>query len=239
MYHNYKISIIVFTILFNFCNAQGDKERIKSIFTEAKKKHDSEIMFKMNMIYTLYATPTTKVKSEEYSGVIVKKNKMFYSRVDKSEKVILDNFQIKVDFDAKLMQINKVDKRDDNELAINSLIEMINNFKDFKLDSDSNFWICSLSTGKLTMVPYHKIIVYINKLDNTIYKQELYYLEKYPYKDAKKNTLYDFPRLVITFDKPDKNITDFEQKFLFNHYVKLNKKPFQVSKEYQSFRIID
>lgn len=78
------------------------------------------------------------------------------------------------------------------------MTKYLNNFSDFELKSNSNEWICILSTPAITFIPYSKVIFYIDKNNFQINKQQMFYITAINF-ESRGLSFRDFPVIEINY----------------------------------------
>ncbi len=234
-------TILRFFIFLYFFNnqiiGQTDKLKITNLLTQSQKTYNITPVFKLSTKYTLFANYTSEEEIESYRGKLVKNKTEFYLKVQNTEFINLKKINLKIDHESKLMEISSSEKT--TLLPGSDIKEIINNFNSFQLDSNENFWICILSTPEISFIPYHKIIIYIDKKNLTIHKQEMYFLNKQPHKNKQGKIRYEFPRLEIEFSLLENNISSFEDKFIVENYIQYRGNKTIPSKQFHQYKIVE
>ncbi len=233
-----KYKIICALLLFsNIVSAQktSDEEKIKELFLKCQKKYETQKSFALDINYKLFTNYKSTTISEEYNGRIIKKGEDYYSKIDLTEFIKLKDVYIKIDNEAKLIQIEN-----DSEIPdqVYNLTNLLANFTVFELTSTADHWICTMKGPEITFVPYGKAIVYISKKDNAITKQILFLLQKSSFTDSKGKKSVDFPRLEIILSSPKAKVEEGLKFDIKNYFFKKNN-TIVPAKQYKNYKIVD
>lgn len=206
------------------------------LFTKSKKVYEDTNLFRMNMSYQLYPTYKSNVVTEKYEGLILKKDKNFYSKIGNTEFVNLKEEVVKIDNESKLIQYSQ--KAEEQPLTYD-LTGFMSNFNVFELSSSGNYWVCTLTSPEITFVPYGKIIVTIHKTNFTIGKQILYLLVESKYKTKSGKIETDYPRLEIAFSNFETKGVEVGTKFIMDTYIVQKNKKITPSKNYKNYTVVN
>ena len=135
----------------------------------------------------MYEDYTSKNVIQRYSGVMLKNNNTYYSKINHMEVLGFPDYSVKINHDEKAMLIEKAER----QKAPVDLKIYLTGFKS-SLRSEGNFWVCEFVPTGPTQIMLSKILVYIEKNSNVLYKQILYYSAPGDVKDKRA-----LPRLEI------------------------------------------
>lgn len=188
------------------------------------------------MSYKLYPTYKSTVITEQYDGLILKKDKSFYSKIGDTEFVNLKNGVVKIDNESKLIQYSQ--KTDEQPMTYD-MTTFVSNFNAFELSSSGDYWVCTLTSPEITFVPYGKIIVTIHKANFTIAKQVLYLLVESKYKTKSGKVETDYPRMEIAFSNFETKGVEVGTKFMIDTYISQKNKKITPSKNYKNYTVVN
>lgn len=216
-------------------NINDDKVTIVALLKKSKDYYDKQKVFKFNTAYDLFAGNSKKA-IESYKGVFIKDDKNFYSKIGQTEIIVIKGNTIKIDNESKLIQYFKEEAT--NENIVYDLVKYCNNFGTFDLKSTDNYWICTLNSREVTFVPYSKVVIYLDKKNYSIVKQELFLISTITTKDVKGKDVYSYPKLQITFSAFELKKQN-EDYFKINYYIELKKGKYYPSKKYSTYQIVE
>lgn len=229
-----KIFGFMFLFIFSCLYSQEEKMTAMEVLNKAAEAYNKQAYVSYNSKYTLYLDYTTKEVHEQYNGMILKKDNVNYFKINNTEFVSFKNYGVKINHDEKALSIEK----DSNSME-ESPLSLTNYLKGFesKLKSNKEFFICELKPSKISQIMFSKVVIYINKSDYSIGKQELYFVEKMESKDAKGKTIATVPRLEIVFNAKTKNQKNDD--FLINkeNYFSVNNNKIVVSKRLSAYKL--
>lgn len=236
-YKCHLFKVLLFSLVFSNIYAQSsDKSKIMELFAKTKKVYESTNLFKMEMTYRLYPTYKSNVVTEKYDGLILKKDKNFYSKIGNTEFVNLKNEVVKIDNESKLIQYNE--KTEEQPMTYDMTM-FISNFNVFELSSSGDYWICTLTSPEITFVPYGKVIVTIHKTNFTIVKQVFYLLVESKYKTKSGKVETGYPRMEIVFGNFETKGVEIGTKFMINTYINQDNKKNTPSKNYKNYTVVN
>jgi hypothetical protein len=153
--------------------------------------------------YALYLDYSTKKIYEQYSGVILRKNNINYFKIKNTEFVTFKNYGFKINHDQKALVIEKqLGEMDEFPLSLKNYLK---GFNSKLIQSNATHFICELTPNKVSQIMVRKIIISINKLNYSITKQSLFFVEKMESKDVKGKIIFTIPRLEVTFSPKAKD----------------------------------
>lgn len=163
-------------VLFVICAAgmqaqPATAQTAKQILKKASEKLQSDAYFSAFTKYSLYPDHKSSKAKEEYSGMILKKNGIYYYKIKNTEFVGFKDYAVKVSKDEKAMQI---EKSAENTFPIN--IESLLKGYDLKLTgNDKAYWICEITPPKVSQSAFSKMTVFIRRKDYSIAAQKIYF----------------------------------------------------------------
>ncbi len=235
-----KISVGLLFVFFILCsftvqNKTDDKTAILNLMKKTKAYYQKNRQFSFAINYNLFAGNSKKA-IDSYAGFFAKKDNNYYSKIGDAEFILSGEKTIKIDNESKLMQFFNEGRS--KETIIYDLANCYGNFGGFELKSDADHWICILDSREVTFMPYSKVVIYLNKKDCSIAKQELHLISPIKTGDVNGKEIYNYPVLQIIFS--DLKLT--EQKddyFKVSNYIELKKGKYYPSQKYSSYQIVD
>jgi len=169
-----------------------------AVLRKASEKYQDGSYYTYNAKYTMYADYTSNKIIEDYSGFLLKKDSVYYSKIKNTEQVGFGDYAVKVSKDEQAILIAKNHEQKDMLWGINSYL------KDCNIvftGNDKVYWICEITPSKITQVGFSKILIYINKLDYSVLKQKMYFLN-----ETMNRSKATRPRLEVVYSARAKNI---------------------------------
>ncbi|MGK4569022.1 hypothetical protein [Flavobacterium sp. 3HN19-14] len=232
------LTFLLMLICSAFAAAQkDDRKEMEGLFSKTQKVYENANSFKLATSYKLYPTYRSNTVCESYAGILFRNKEDFYCKIDKTEFIKIADTYIKVDNESKRMQLSN-EKAPDPIEAYN-IRALMSHFRDFSMTSTPDQFICTMTCPELTLVPYGKAIIYINKKDLTIDRQVMYMLNLNAYKNSKGKNVTDYPRLEILFSEFDSQAAIPAVKFKLETYIRKSKQVPIPAKEYKNYQIVD
>lgn len=189
-----KSIIIVLSLILPFYLHDG-KISAEEVVRKATAKYESEQYISVNTLYRLYPDYKSKKIHEEYSGMALKKNGVYYTKIKNTEFVTFKKYSLKISHEEKAAIVYKIEVPE-------SPISILTTLKDFKVtldDSNAAFFICEFVPKKVTQVMITKLKLHIAKDDYRILKQEVFTLERMEVEDSKGNLIRSTPRIEVLY----------------------------------------
>ena len=218
---------------------QVNGQTASSILTKSQE-HYKTSEYTMDIHYKMFGDYASTESLEDYKAQLIKNNTLMYYKVYQTIYVYDAGTKqgLKLEEAAKTIEV-----ANDSESQINdSLLDIgkfLNHFKDQKVTEIGDTYICTLTTGGITQLPYGKVEIHVNKTDFTITKQVLYFLTKYPYKTTSGELKKGYPRMEIDIANFSNSISpENRERTAFNTYVTKNNGDYKPNNAYKNFTII-
>lgn len=184
---------LLIVILFGTAIAQA-QETAASLIKKATDAYNGKSYFSYTIACKMYKTHEADAASEFYQGVLLKKNGVYYYKVKDFEFLNFADASMKISNAEKAVIIGPA------QSPVNPLTS-IANLKEFntKVRQNKTDWICELVPGKISQMPISKMLIYIDKKDYSIKKQETYFLQGVQKKDKKGKSIIEMPRMEVEF----------------------------------------
>lgn len=233
-----------FSIFFFFflslssSSQETDKTKVINLLKKSQQVYDDLKTYYLESTYKLYVNQNSNEIKESYNGITVKKDDVAYSKIATTELISLKDLNIKIDNSTKRIQVSK-DKSKQNVMKAFDVNEYSKYFVKYKFSEVNNQYKCELSTANVSMIPYSKVVIYIDKKSNRMLKQELYFLTKHKTKIVNGKPYYDYPRLEISFTNFKVDGFDVDAFFRKENYVVASKGKYLPAKKYKEYLIVD
>ncbi len=204
----------------------------KVLFKKSAEYYDKTQQYAFSINYKLFDDSSSKV-IESYDGEIVKNYQQLYYKIKDFEIVNFSDFGVKVSQSEKIVLVYKQNFKQ-NFLSPLNLEKYMNGFIS-KVTSNGNYWVCTLTPAKGSQVMANSIIVYINKENYTISKQEIFMLSQFQSNNSNKKKPQ---RMVVTFNKRLFNKSADVLKTTKSNYFTGVGKQMRLSKRYTGFKLI-
>lgn len=213
-----KKRLIYFLLLF-FAMAQAQQKKLTAIDVlnraSAQFKKVETISYDTN--YILYEDFTSQNVVEKFSGIILKKNNVYYFKLKDTEFVTIGNVGLKINHKQKAIVIEE--SKNDIDSSPFDLEKFTKGFDSKLIESDSKVYICEFTPPKISQVMITKAIVHIDKSDFSIVKQIVYTANQSGFVEEKVKTKTKIPRLEITYTKRPIQAKDNELTLSENYFT--------------------
>lgn len=229
--------MVVILLLVNITSVFSQKETASSLLTKVGDFYTNTKEYQIDTQYKMYKGLKGDKVTESYVGTMIKKQQTYKFDIANTEMLTINNQQVVIDRDQKLLIFRKNDQK-----TSNSLIDVDNFLKYYdesSIKKEGKYIRCELIAKKEKMsLPYAKITLFINPDDHSVIKQEMYFSSQLPFKLDNGEFERDFGRLVIEMSmKP--NISD-SAKLSFSEYFKEDTSHQKiVADTYKDYQFID
>lgn len=228
-------SLIFCSLMFIQCICAQEKvPTAKLLFQKSGETYSINKQYAFMSQYQMFKSYTSPTVTESYDGEIVKYNNQMYFRIKDFEFINFQDVGIQVSQSEKAILVYKQLNRT-NLLSPINLEKYINGYV-IKVKSTNDFWVCHLTPAKGSQIMVHEIVVYLNKTDYTIVKQEIYMLAAKSNMTSKK--VVEAPKMVVTFKKRAINSVKDQVHTIKTSYITGTGKKLYVSKRYAGYKLI-
>ncbi|QXP58413.1 hypothetical protein [Olleya sp. HaHaR_3_96] len=227
------LCLFLFIGLVKLSQAQDFSE----VFQKVNNYYKTTNYYNIETTYTMYRGYTGKIITESYKGHMYKKKEVTGVTILGSEIITFPEGQITItDKSKSIIYINR------EKIALkNSIIDthkLTKFYKQIAFKEDDNIAQYQfLLKNEVKNLPYNKLVFYINKSDNSILKQELFFTSKLPFTNKKGEREYDFGRMVIVYkvsNKLHKNSIKIEDYLIIDSNNKVS-----LTKAYKDYQLIN
>ena len=197
--------------------------RVEQLLTEAQRLYEQTPDYVLHMEYTMYQGAKGKETLISYPGELVKDGANYYSKIHNTETFILGQEYLKINHDQK-RGYYAISEQQTTENPTVNIASFLVYFKDKVLKETDTHYICVLNATGVTVLPYGKAEIYIDKTSGHITQQVLHYLSKQKFVDKQGNTVWDYPRLQIDFTGFETTIDPYKAKFNLAEYIEVTSK---------------
>lgn len=237
---SYNIWIIALLVCSNFSYGFQKKDSIAAIdvLNKVLEVYSNTNQYRFDVDYTSYGSYEDNEVLEHYKGKVYKSANTFYSKTQNT--IILSNAKksLKIYEDEKAIEVY------DNSTQVTEVQNLINinaflkHYKHKTIEEKGKLYICTFQTGYITQMPYGKIVLYINKEDYTIIKQDLFLLARLPYYTKYGEKKMGNPRIEISFSNFKRQLNTEEKKSIkLSTYITIKGNTIKGSQKYKDYSI--
>ena len=200
----YKYSLVLIVLvnsMTSFVNAQ--QTDVKKIMNKVADIYEDKQQYHIAITYDMHRGLKGNNITESYEGEMIKNGAYSNFQALNSEVIQFPKEQLIIEHDTK--NITYIKMKGHTLAGSASPIDMtgfLTHYDKTKVVEKNGKFICELvSTKQNIQIPYSKVVLYINKENYHIEKQELFFATLVPFVDQKTNERKsDYGRLVITLD---------------------------------------
>ncbi|NMH85960.1 hypothetical protein [Flavivirga algicola] len=191
----------------------------------------------LQVTYSMYKGHTGNHLTESYKGTMHRNENVSRIRILGSEILQFPKVQLTINKDNKTLVYNKISDQGLKKSPLDISI-FLKYYKETSTRVRENMLIHEMVLKNNKMpIPYNKIVIYINRTNHQLIKQELYLSTKVPFVDENGKSTHDVARMEISF-KHDEKIMNRVPKL--NDYVLLeSNKKVRLANAYAAYTIID
>lgn len=233
MYLYSKSLICFFLFSYSICISQT-KPNITKIFDLVEKHYEKKESYSYKMNYSFYEKENDKKAIESFQGLVLKYGNIKYQKLNNVEFIDFGDKNVMLNHDDKLLQISKIENNN-SPILIKTFLNLFPTHE--VVEQDSRF-ICTLSSKNISQTNISKVVIYINKKDYSLEKEEFVYFGKKEVSTQNKTTTINSPKLEILF--LPRKIDDANDKELIkkaNYYYSQGDK-IVPSNKYKTYKLI-
>lgn len=230
-----KFKLINFIFFLIFSTSYGQKKyTVKELFDKVEKFYKNEKYYSYTSIYKFYEDESSKVPKESKKGIILKKNKVSYQKLDGVEMIDLGNYNIVINESSKTFYLSTIAADEKKSpIALKTLLKM---FDVTKVSSNADSWICELLAVKKRGSQFKKLTIYISKQNYSIRKQVFLLLTS---KNGSSNLQnVKKARIEIVYSKNRANPIHENLITNRNSYFTIINEKVTVNKKYSKFQLL-
>ncbi len=216
--------------------AAQDLEQMKNLFAQTEQYYQNAEQYSLSVSYEFFEDQNPQQAVESLSGRILKKAGNYYSKIGPTEFVYIGQSFLKINHQQKAVLYSAL--AEEKALTPVELTSLIEHFEKAELRETSNSLICELKFKTNKIIPYEKMLIFLDPNSYAIQKQELHLLpgRSYPGQANRSKTVAG--KLVIEFTPDLVQNTDTDL-FVLSNYLRLGDeislaKPFSSYQFYQS-----
>lgn len=238
MKHLLYIFIFCFIPFLGFSQKASSGNSIDSILKKVQEVYNTNNSISLSVNYTLFKNEVSIHTEESFDGLIVKDRQNYYSKINNTEFIQLSDNYVKINHDEKAMLYAKGTSNSDSSSPLN-ISGFINFFKTADVTETSDLFVCELISKDITMLPYSKVVLHINKKDYSIKKQILYLIKPMSFANNDNEKEISNPRLEITFSELDSKKVIPNSLFNISNYVDVSKSDVKPSNKLETYQLIN
>ena len=202
---------------------------VQQILEKVADHYASSDAYEVEVSYNMYKGLAGNKITESYTGLMIKQGDFSKFQVLNSEIIQFPKVQLVIDNETKQVMYtqNNTDALKNSPLNVKSFLEY---FDKTSVVENGNLIVCEMvPTRIISEFPYGKVVLYINKNNYRLEKQELFFSNLLPYVDDDGSRVNDYGRLIINFthkeakDKTVNKLSDYIS-FSSNNEATLTKK---------------
>lgn len=222
--------VYLFTGLTLFLTAP--KISMESVFAKSEKFYSGNDYYSYYSRYKIFENKQSNKIVQEYSGIVLKKNKVSYQMMNKVKAINFGTYSMVIDEETKKIQVSQV-VNDNAPIAISSYLKL---FSKHRVINDPTYFVYYLfhSTAQKQL---EGVTLYIDKTDFSIHKQIFYLTGSQELK--KNNTVIKIvnPRLEVTYFKREKNLLKDEKMIRQSNYFNISNNKINLAKGYKTYNL--
>ena len=235
------VQILIFTIasIFTGGHLYGQSVKIKDVLDKATTFYTTKNQYRIDMKFTMYRGFSGNNKTESYTGIMERNGDYMKNSILNTTIYQYPKSKIIIDDDVKTLTYTLVDMQSLQNVPVDLNI-FLEYYKESQVIDGGKVWICEMVyvDEKILAPPYGKVVLYIDKKDYSIQKQELFFSNRIPFKSKKGNEIeQDYGRLVITLSH-DMNVT-ITPKNQSDFISVNNSNSIRLSETYSSYQLIN
>ncbi len=233
------IVLVLFCVFLNYTGySQNDKLTIEEVFQKVKETYESKSKYAFNVKYELFKDHQTIEVTEFYTGKVIKDQGELYSKIKNTEFIQLNEAYLKINHDEKAMLYTEQALNEQTHQLVD-LTAFLSYFEKTSVSLNKDIYICELTSKNISLLPYSKVVTYINADDFTIKKQLLYLLNPSVFKESNGKSVTSNPRLEITFSNFNSQNINSANTFSLLKYISISNNEIKPSNNLKAYQLIN
>lgn len=227
--------LICIKLLFISCLSFGQqKMSIEKLFDLVEKYYDNVANYSYKINYSFYENEKATRAIESYEGMVLKFNNVKYQKINKVEFVDFGDKNVMLNHDDKLIQISQIENNN-SPILIKTFLTL---FPVHKILEEKEQFVCTLSNEKMNQTNIKEVIIFINKKDFSLKKEQFIYFGKNEVIKGNQKIIIDNPKLEISFIPRTIN-NDLDRELIKkSNYYNLQNNKVVVSNKYKTYKLI-
>ena len=229
----YRLTFIFLFAFFNLCTAQKNMT-VEKVFDRVEAYYKNASYYSYTSTYKYYENKLSNKVKETKTGIILKKNKVNYQKLDGVEIVDFGDYNVMINHSTKTFYLSSISETEKKSpIALKYFLSL---FDVKKITTDPNFWICRLIAQKKQGTQFREMTIYISKKDYSIVKQ--IFIMRTGAIDTKAKLTATDAKLEISFTKNKLNPVKDDQLVKRANYFSVKNKNLTVNKKYSKFQLL-
>jgi hypothetical protein len=225
-------------IIFLFLSGVNivDAQNSIALLEKVNNYYKTVQFYNVESTYNMYRGFTGKSVTESYKGTMYKNGQVSVVKVLGQGIIMFENVQLIVNDADKTITYTKNDAESVQKNLID--VDKLSKYYDFtSIKDDKKVIIYEMTLkNKDLPLPYSKLIFHINKTDNSLVKQELFFATKLPFKNKDGEMSNDNGRMEIIYNPSNTPIKNIK---LEDYITTDSKDRIHLSKAYKNYQLID
>lgn len=231
--------IVIFSIsCFAFSMATAQNMEIENVLSKVTKQYEDQEQFQIDVTYAMHRGFTGNKITESYKGKVLKKGNYSYFEVLGSKIIQFPDAQLIFDQRKKTITYAKKTNTGLNNSPLN-ITRFLTMYDKTKITAQENTLICEMvSTAKNVQLSYGKVVLYVDKSNFRIKKQELFFSNVVPFTNTeKKSREMDYARLIITMDH--KTVALKKTPQISDYFIRNTSGKMRLLPQYNEYQLIN
>lgn len=227
--------LICIKLLFICCFSFGQqKMSIEKLFDLVEKHYDDVANYSYKMDYSFYENEKATKAIESYEGMVLKFNNVKYQKINKVEFVDFGDKNVMLNHEDKLIQISQIEN-DNSPILIKTFLTL---FPVHKITEEETQFVCTLSNEKMNQTNIKKLIIFINKNDFSLQKEQFVYFGENEVVKGDQKIKINNPKLEISFIPRTINTNQDGELIKRSNYYNLQSNKVVTSNKYKTYKLI-
>ncbi|MDO5981449.1 hypothetical protein [Flavivirga spongiicola] len=194
---NYYLSLVL--LFLGSLEIQAQQPTAAESLAKVETYYKTAKTFNLQVKYNMYKGHTGNHLTESYEGTMTKNGAVSQIKILGSEIIQFPNAQLTINKANKTLVYNEISGKGLKKSPLD-VSTFLNYYKETSTKVSGNMLVHEMVLKNNQMpIPYNKIVIYINKANHQLVKQELYLSTKVPFVDDNGKDTEDVARMEISF----------------------------------------
>ncbi len=210
-----------------------DLEHFKALFSKTENYYKNTAEYSLKVSYQFFEIGKNGRALESLAGKIRKKENNYYSKIDQTEFIYIDQTFLKINHQQKAVLYAPIaDPKTVTPVEVTALLEY---FDRVDICEDQAATVCELHFKTNKTIPYEKMVLHLDPKSHAIRKQELYMLPGKTYPGQANREKTKAGKVVITL-LPEAIPKNGDQIFERSNYLLSSTTP-RLSKKLSAYKL--
>lgn len=234
-------NIIYIFLIFSFFGFGQETLTVDEVLQNVQRTIENQNAYAVDMVYNLFPASSSEIIIENYNGQIIENKNNTFVEINKTIFLLSKPTKtyLKLNKIEKTVLVGKYFDNPQSQSPLDMLGLFVKSFENKTIELENSNYVCTLTTGVVTQLPYYKVELVIDRETLQLQKQILYLTMQNSYIGEDGNKKMGNPRLELTLSNFKEKLTKSEElKTQLSSYIDQSTSSFAPVGDYKSYTLI-